>query len=106
MKQQERPSANFAGALRAARRAQGTTQEAFDLVSSRTYVSALERGIKNPTLPKVDQLAEVLRMHPLSVLMLAYLLKVDGTAPSLDELIGTVRSEVAHVVATAGLDDS
>lgn len=97
--------ANFPRALRAARRAQGTTQEAFDLVSSRTYVSALERGLKSPTLPKVDQLAEVLQLHPLSVLTLAYLLDTDVSGVSLDGLLGTVRREVEGVLTSDRLTE-
>jgi transcriptional regulator with XRE-family HTH domain len=41
-------------------------------VSSRTYVSALERGIKQPTLTKVSELAGVLGVHPLTLLTLSH----------------------------------
>lgn len=41
-------------------------------MSGRTYVSALELGLKSPTLGKVDELAEVLGVHPLTLLALAY----------------------------------
>ena len=60
----------FASALRAVRTALGVTQEAFEDVSSGTYVSALERGLKQPTLAKVDALAETLEVHPLTLLSL------------------------------------
>lgn len=43
------------------------------MVSSRTYLSSLERGLKSPTIEKVEQLASVLKIHPLSLLLLAYL---------------------------------
>lgn len=62
----------FSAALRSAREAHGLTQEAFDLASSRTYVSSLERGLKSPTLKKVDELAEVIGIHPLTLLTLSY----------------------------------
>lgn len=42
------------------------------MVSSRTYVSSLERGIKVPTLSKIDELASVMGIHPLTLLTLAY----------------------------------
>ncbi len=63
---------NFPKALRSVRKALGMTQEDFDEVSSRVYVSALERGIKQPTLPKIDALAQVMDVHPLTLLVLAY----------------------------------
>lgn len=42
------------------------------LVSGRTYLSDLERGLKLPTLGKIDTIARALNVHPLSLLMLAY----------------------------------
>lgn len=54
------------------RKARGRSQEEFDAVSSRTYVSALERGLKQPTLSKVDELAQVMDVHPLTLLTLSY----------------------------------
>lgn len=63
---------NIAEALKSARKLTGTTQEAFDEISSRTYISAIERGIKTPTLSKVDEIAGVMGLHPLTVLVLAY----------------------------------
>lgn len=59
-------------ALKAARMARGLTQEDFGVVSSRTYVSTLERGIQSPTLAKIEQLAHTLGMHPLTLLTMAY----------------------------------
>lgn len=63
---------NFPRAFRTARVAKGIPQEAFDLVSSRTYVSLVERGINSPTLSKIDELVRVLGVHPLTVLALSY----------------------------------
>lgn len=54
------------------RHARGIAQEEFDQVSSRTYVSALERGIKHPTVNKVAELAGVLQVHPLTLLTLSF----------------------------------
>jgi len=62
----------FAKALKYARKATGRTQEDFSALSSRTHISALERGMKTPTLSKVDDLAEVLDIHPLTLLVMAY----------------------------------
>lgn len=63
---------HFAKALKKARKARGLTQEDFSTLSSRTYVSTLERGMKSPTLSKVNEFAEILDIHPLTLLLLAY----------------------------------
>jgi len=42
----KQPASSFGRALRYARRARGLPQEEFDAVSSRTYISAIERGLK------------------------------------------------------------
>jgi transcriptional regulator with XRE-family HTH domain len=81
-----------------ARSATGTSQEAFELVSSRTYVSALERGLKQPTVPKVDALARVLGIHPMSLLALAYLAP-NATSTDIDLLFITVREQVTQMIA-------
>lgn len=61
----------FAAALQFARKSRGLTQEDFSDVSSRTYLSSLERAIKSPTLDKVEALARVLGVHPATLVVLA-----------------------------------
>lgn len=74
----------FALALRKTRKARGLTQEDFSIVSSRTYLSTLERGMKSPTLDKVQELADTLKVHPLTLLTLAYSnMEGDRGLPSL-----------------------
>lgn len=63
----------FGAGLQRARKSRGLTQEDFSIVSSRTYLSSLERGMKSPTISKLDELASVIGVHPLSLLTLAYL---------------------------------
>lgn len=63
----------FGEGLRVARKSRGLTQEDFSTVSSRTYLSSLERGVKAPTISKIEQLASVIGVHPISLLVLAYL---------------------------------
>jgi len=87
---------SFATALRTVRKARGLSQEAFSDVSSRTYLSSLERGLKSPTLNKVAELCEVLDVHPLTVLTLAYA----ADTKSLDKLIARVRQEVDSVLTS------
>jgi len=48
------------------------TQEDFGLVSSRTYLSTLERGLKSTTLDKLDEIARVMAVHPAALVLLAY----------------------------------
>jgi transcriptional regulator with XRE-family HTH domain len=86
----------FSKALREMRVARGLSQEAFSLVSSRTYVSSLERGLKSPTLLKVDALAEVLEVHPLTLLTLAY---VGNKPKSADVLVERVLNELRGLLA-------
>jgi transcriptional regulator with XRE-family HTH domain len=86
------PESDFSSAMRLVRKAKGLTQEDFDDISSRVYISALERGVKQPTLPKVDALANHLGVHPLTLLVLAYCRK-----PGADDarsLVEKVLSEV------------
>lgn len=83
---------HFGNALRRARAATSKTQEDFDGVSSRTYVSTLERNGKSPTLQKVDSLAQVLELHPLTLLTLAYC--DSDKAGSLEKLQAQIQREL------------
>lgn len=85
----------FAKALKRVRAATGRTQEDFALVSSRTYISSLERGQKSPTLKKIDELAQVLGVHPLTLLTLAYVTS-DSAGPE-NETISRVRRELTEL---------
>lgn len=87
----------FAQALRAVRNAKGLSQEAFSDVSSRTYLSSLERDLKSPTLKKIAELCEVLDVHPLTLLTLAYSDLQRGKA---ERLLGQVGQEVEALTAS------
>ena len=63
---------SLATAIRTVRKARGLSQEAFSDVSSRTYMSSLERDLKSPTMHKLTELCEVMDVHPLTLLTLAY----------------------------------
>lgn len=82
----------FGQALKQLRTAKGLTQEDFSNISSRTYLSTLERGLKCPTLEKLEGLASVMKVHPLSLLAAAYQIKSDEDG--LDSLLARVRAEV------------
>ncbi|CAD5106142.1 helix-turn-helix domain-containing protein [Serratia marcescens] len=63
---------SLATAIRTVRKARGLSQEAFSDVSSRTYMSSLERDLKSPTMHKLTELCKVMDVHPLTLLTLAY----------------------------------
>ena len=79
---------SFGLALQRARKSKEITQEGFSNISSRTYVSTLERGLCSPTVEKVDLLAGALGMHPLTLLSMAYLIKsgVDDSTALMDQV--------------------
>lgn len=86
----------LAAALKTVRKARGLSQEAFSDVSSRTYLSTLERDLKSPTLKKLAELCEVMGIHPLTLLTLAY---AGDKAHKTDELLALVQQELAAVLA-------
>lgn len=85
---------SLATALKVVRKARGLSQEAFSDVSSRTYLSSLERGLKSPTLNKLAELCEVMEIHPLTLLTLAY----GGSGQrKIDQLLSQVRKEIEAI---------
>lgn len=75
------------------------SQEQFDVVSSRTYISAIERGLKQPTVAKVDALAGVLGLHQLTLLTLSYL--AGHSAADARGLLERVQAEVDELLRPA-----
>jgi len=82
-------------ALKTIRKARGLSQEAFSDVSSRTYMSSLERDLKSPTLNKLAELCEVMEVHPLTLLTLAY---AGDDAQRAEQLLAQVRQELDAVL--------
>ena len=70
-------------------------QEAFSDVSSRTYMSSLERDLKSPTMHKLTELCEVMDVHPLTLLTLAY---AGDSTRKADQLLAQVRQELEAVL--------
>jgi transcriptional regulator with XRE-family HTH domain len=91
------PENSLAKAIKRVRKARGLSQEAFSDVSSRTYMSSLERGLKNPTLSKLSEICEVMDIHPLALLTLAY----TGRGHEIDKLLASVRQQIADVLAAS-----
>ncbi|VWB44008.1 MULTISPECIES: helix-turn-helix domain-containing protein [Burkholderia cepacia complex] len=88
--------AKLGNALRLLREVANVTQEDFGLVSSRTYISTIERGMKSPTLGKIEQLASVLGVHPLTLLAVAYM---DHLTPKeVEQTTAALRSQLLEIL--------
>lgn len=93
---------SLATAIRMVRKARGLSQEAFSDVSSRTYMSSLERDQKNPTMHKLTELCEVMEVHPLTLLTLAYA----GRDPlNVDQLLAQIQRELKEIVAASKIEN-
>lgn len=86
---------SLAAALKTVRKARGLNQEAFSDVSSRTYLSSLERNLKSPTLNKLAELCKVMEIHPLTLLTLAY---AGDSTHQADQLLTQVRQELEAIL--------
>lgn len=91
-----RSEARFGNALKRLREIANVTQEDFGLVSSRTYVSTIERGLKSPTLGKIEQLADVLGVHPLTLLTVAYMDRL--TPKDIEQTTTTLRAQLLEIL--------
>lgn len=86
---------SLATAIRTVRKARGLSQEAFSDVSSRTYLSSLERDLKSPTMHKLTELCAVMEVHPLTLLTLAY---AGDSTRKAEQLLAQVRQELEAVL--------
>lgn len=81
-------------AIKAFRTARGMSQES--LGPSQSYMSELERGVKkNVTFVKIDQVSEVIGVHPITIMTAAY--RLSNPETSLKELLARVERELAEV---------
>ncbi len=82
-------------AIQTSRKAKQITQEDFSEISSRTYISTLERGLYSPTVEKVDAIAKVIGIHPLTLLTLSYLLNSNESDPT--KVLNQVKVELSQL---------
>lgn len=81
------PSKKSVGqALRLARQRAGMSQDDFTAVSSRTFVSSIERGLKSPTVEKLSELASAMRMDPATLVVVASMLERRNPKAALDQI--------------------
>lgn len=95
----------FGAGLQLARKSRGLTQEDFSIVSSRTYLSSLERGMKSPTISKLEELASVIGIHPLSLLALAYLPDSEPQRRALCEQVATELQSILNTSAAENISE-
>ena len=64
------PIKQFGDAVRKERESRGWSQEKLAEVANfhRTYISGIERGIRNPTLSSIIQIARALKIKPSALL--------------------------------------
>ena len=86
----------FGQALKQLRTSKGLTQEDFSDVSSRTYLSTLERGLKSPTIDKLDEIASAMSIHPATILIYSYLLQTSST--DADQVLERIRDELQRAM--------
>jgi transcriptional regulator with XRE-family HTH domain len=85
----------FGEALRKIRTAKNLTQEDFSSISSRTYLSTLERGVYSPTVDKLDAISSILGVHPVTVLTACYL-RTDANTDA-QSLLARVELELTEI---------
>ena len=81
--------------IKTIRMARKLTQEDFSDVSSRTYLSTLERGLKSPTINKLGRIAETMGVHPLTIMLLAY---ANSEHIQVEDLTATVMNELRSIL--------
>lgn len=63
----------FGNTFTRARKQAGLVQEDFEPISSRSYISYIERGKVSISLDKLNELSGVIGMHPASMIFQTYL---------------------------------
>ncbi|MBC9250683.1 MULTISPECIES: helix-turn-helix transcriptional regulator [Pseudomonas] len=69
---------------------------------SQSYISAIERGKWKPSIEKVEQIADVVGIHPLTLLVLAYQRQTPGLKP--DELLKKIQREITSLKGSLSLE--
>lgn len=77
---------NVGRALRMARRKAGMSQDDFAVISSRTFVSSIERGLKSPTIEKLSELSAAMKMEAAVVVLVATVLDARNPAAKMAEI--------------------
>lgn len=79
--------------IRSYRLKRGIVQEGMG--PSQTYISNLEAGRWSASIDKIEQMAEVLGVHPASIILAGYL--SSGDSSSSDEVLERIREELREI---------
>lgn len=85
----------FGKALKVVRKFRGLTLMSFSNISGRTYISEIERGLKSPTIEKIDEIGNFMEIHPITISYLAYLNAND--AESYENISKRVEAELTRI---------
>lgn len=91
----------FASVLKATRTARGLSQKNLAEVSSRTYISKLERAQCSPTLEMMSALSVPLNLSPLT--LIAMTMSVE-TGHSVASIVNRIEDDLAEL-AQAGINE-
>lgn len=94
------PKAAVGRALQTLRSARGLTQEDLIATISRRHIGRLEQGHQLPSIGMVEQLAEGLHVHPMTLLAVAYARRFD--AASIEKILKSVRSDLSALLPEEG----
>lgn len=62
---------------------------------SQPYISNLEAGRGNASIDKIEQMASILGLHPVSIILAAYVSSNDGC--TADQLLEKIRDELREI---------
>lgn len=100
----------FAAVLKAMRAGQGLTQRSLAEVSSRTYVSKLERGQSSPTLEMITALSGPLNVNPQTLVAVTLCAESGQSVNSLlrrtqEELAGLAHNGILNNLTISSGDE-
>ena len=94
----------FAAVLKGVRAARGLSQKNLAEVSSRTYVSKLERGQSSPTLEMISALSTPLSLSPLTLIAMTIGAETGQSIGSLLKNLEDELNELTKAGVLAGLE--
>ncbi|PWG65869.1 helix-turn-helix domain-containing protein [Sediminicurvatus halobius] len=93
---------SYGKAIRRMRRYRGIPQDGMTSVVSRAYIGELERGLKEPTCAKVNNLCRALDFPPLTVHILAFA----DCSDDIGDIVGPAADAARAILDGTGTDES
>lgn len=93
--------AGLAGALRAVRAIRGLAQSDLGEAADRKFVYRIEQGKSDVTLGKLDEIAQAVGIHPITLMVLG---AVSGSDQAARDILQTVQSELDAFEVAGGFD--